>query len=123
MVFGLDQLRGGARSSSSNPPRTYRNPLTQAHEWQHLLQQRRGDTRADLARHLGVSRARVSQVLALLRLSPDLQRRILDFGDPLPRPFITERRLRPLLKESREQQLAVFLHLAGARDPRAVETP
>lgn len=49
---------------------------------------------AELARKLEVSRARVSQILGLLQLSPEVVDKIVALGDPLPRPFITERKLR-----------------------------
>jgi len=51
---------------------------------------------ADAARRLGVTRARITQLLALLQLAPDLQERVLfleavDGIEPL-----TERALRPI---------------------------
>ncbi len=49
---------------------------------------------AEAARRLGISRARVAQVLALLSLSARLQERILS-GELVT----SERRLRPALKE------------------------
>ncbi|GAB4326156.1 MAG: hypothetical protein Kow0059_22530 [Candidatus Sumerlaeia bacterium] len=52
---------------------------------------------ADLARKLGVSRARVTQVLRLLRLAPEVLKRIAALGDPLPSPIVTERRLWPIV--------------------------
>jgi len=53
---------------------------------------------ADLARKLGVSRARVSQVLNLLRLSPEVLDRIAALGDPVPGRGVTERKLRPIVE-------------------------
>lgn len=62
-------------------------------------------SRADLARKLGVSRARVTQVLRLLDLAPEVVAFVAALGDPLPRPVISERTLRPLLNlPAKEQQ-------------------
>jgi hypothetical protein len=46
---------------------------------------------------LGVSRARVTQVLHLLDLAPETTEAIVTLGDPLPGPIVSERTLRPLL--------------------------
>lgn len=54
-------------------------------------------TQADLARKLGVSRARVTQVLRLLDLDPQVVAAIVALGGPLPRRVITERALRPFV--------------------------
>jgi hypothetical protein len=51
----------------------------------------------DLARKLGVSRARVSQVLRLLQLSPEVLETIVACGDPLYARIVTERRLRSII--------------------------
>jgi len=61
-------------------------------------------SRAELARKLGVSRARVTQVLGLLMLSPGVLRRIRALGDPLDGHVITERQLRPLVRRKPEEQ-------------------
>jgi hypothetical protein len=46
-----------------SPPRETRDPLKLARYYQSLLDSGRFENRAALARHLGVSRARVTQVL------------------------------------------------------------
>lgn len=51
-------------------------------------------TRADLARKLGCSRARVTQFLNLLNLPQDLQQEIRSMGDHWDRQRVTERQLR-----------------------------
>ena len=61
-------------------------------------------SRADLARKLGVSRARVTQVLGLLDLTPEVLDTIVALGDPLPNPIVTERGLRSILKRSAKEQ-------------------
>ena len=46
-------------------------------------------TRADLARQLRVTRARVTQVLSLLALAPEVAQALAALGDPLSKPIIT----------------------------------
>jgi hypothetical protein len=53
---------------------------------------------------LCVTRARVTQVLALLELAPEVLDAIVALGDPLPQPIISERMLRPLLNLPAEEQ-------------------
>ena len=53
-----------------------------------------------LARKLGISRARVNQMLRLLKLPPEVQEAVARMSDPLPSWKITERKLRSLLTES-----------------------
>ena len=50
--------------------------------------------KADLARKLGISRARVTQMLNLLKLPEDLTREVEEMGDHWGRRLITERMLR-----------------------------
>ena len=52
---------------------------------------------ADLARKLGVSRARVTQILNLLILNKDIIRKIEQIGDPIDRKVISERELRKII--------------------------
>jgi len=49
---------------------------------------------ADLARKLSISRARVTQVLNLLKLNKDIIRQIEQIGDPMDKKVISERELR-----------------------------
>jgi transcriptional regulator with XRE-family HTH domain len=99
-VFELPQVR---KLTKSKPPKRHRNPVIVAQEWQEILN-RENYTPADLARKLGVSRARVAQVLRLLRLAPDLLRQIAALGDYLSSPIITERMLRPIVDLSLREQ-------------------
>ena len=76
----------------------YRNPIYLACQWQKDLAEGKYDSRADLSRKLGVSRAKVTQVLNLLKLPGDMIENLYAMVDPLPKPIITERNLRLLLK-------------------------
>lgn len=51
-------------------PKERREPLKLAHHYQALLDSGKFENRAALARHLGVSRARVTQVLKRLASTP-----------------------------------------------------
>ena len=74
---------------------------------------------AALARKLGFSRARVTQVLRLLSLTPEVQQQLMTLGDPLSSPLITERKLRPVVYLSpEEQQCWVSIVLQSSGKPR-----
>jgi hypothetical protein len=49
---------------------------------------------------MGVSRARVTQILNLLKLPEDIIKKVYTMGDPLTKPIVTERNLRLLLKNT-----------------------
>lgn len=51
---------------------------------------------AAIARLEGITRARVTQVMGLLRLAPEIQEHVLSLPDMVRRPAITERALRPI---------------------------
>ncbi len=52
--------------------------LALAHHWRGLIRDGTVRDQTDLARLVGVSRARVSQVMRLLDLAPDIQEAVLD---------------------------------------------
>ena len=84
--------------------RQYRNPILLAREWRKVLDDGKFASFAELSRDLKVSRARVTQILNLLKLAPNVVEMISSLGDPLRSPIISERRLRPLLKITAEKQ-------------------
>ena len=98
------------RSSRKNlaQRKTYRNPIAVANEWQSLINEGQVASRMELARVLGVSRARVTQILQLLTLAPYIIDAIVNLGDPLVERIITERELRPLVRLDRRQQIRQF---------------
>ena len=79
------------------PERVYTSPLLEAWRYANILQ---SDpfvkTQADLARELGVSRVRITQVMSLLRLAPEIQAQLLRLTDQQAIRFFSENRLRPL---------------------------
>lgn len=94
------------------PPRAARPPrvvetLLKAMEWRRELDKGEVPDQATIAKREGVSRARGTQVLMLLRLAPDIQESLLSLpGSPNP-PRLPERILRPIaLLEDQEEQAA-----------------
>jgi hypothetical protein len=83
----------------------YRNPIHLAKEWRIALDAGEYASLAALASHFKVSRARVTQIMNLLRLSPEVIEIIYSLGDPINGPIIAERRLRPLLGLVTEKQI------------------
>ncbi|MFH1689379.1 MAG: hypothetical protein ABIE42_03975 [Candidatus Eisenbacteria bacterium] len=71
------------------------------------------DTQAEIARREGITRARVTQIMAMLRLAPEIQEHILAMPESVNRPPISERALRPIAHiEDPKQQLAEFRGLS-----------
>ena len=103
-VFRLVVLPNGRKPEKTRPKRTYRNPVFLAREWEKMLRSGKYASQTALARKIGVSRVRVTQVLNLLRLAPEVLERIASLGDLLTSPIVTERRLRPLVNLPRVEQ-------------------
>jgi predicted XRE-type DNA-binding protein len=69
--------------------------LALAHRWQRLIDQGQVESQAEIARVMGLSRARVSQVMELRWLAPAVQEAILMPNGPgAPRCSLEERALR-----------------------------
>ncbi len=98
-VFEFPKLKKEQKAKEDKPSRHYRNPIYLAQEYQKALGNGDCLSPAELARRLGVSRARVTQVLRLLRLDPDVLKALTALGDPLPLPVMTERRLRSIVSQ------------------------
>jgi len=101
--------------SAACPSRCFHNPITRAREWQSILDAGECASRADLARRLGVSRARVTPVLGLLDLAPEVLEAVIGLGDPLSHPVVTERSLRPLLKLPTEKQRRALVAITSSQ--------
>ena len=99
------------------PPKVPQTPrvvglLRKAQAWQALLASGEAGTQADIARHEGITRARVTQVMGMLHLAPGIQQHILAMPEMVGRPAITERALRPISGlENLQEQLATFQKL------------
>jgi hypothetical protein len=59
-----------------------------------------------------MTRARVTQVLGLLELTPEIVDALAALGDPLPKPIVTERGLRSLLNQPATEQKHVLQAIA-----------
>lgn len=59
----------------------------------------------EIARQEGITRARATQVMGMLRLAPEIQEQILSIPDVVRRSSISERMLRPIgtLTDRRDQ--------------------
>ena len=95
------------------PERIYTSPLLEARRYANILQ---SDpfvkTQADLAREMGVSRVRITQVMSLLRLAPEIQDQLLHLTDQRAICFFSENRLRPLTQiADATRQLQEFQNL------------
>lgn len=109
---------GFSEEAPQPPPDPVRRParvaqmLALAHRLQAAID--RGDfrDRADLARQFGFTRARISQLLDLLMLAPDLQEQILDLEAVDGVEPLSERSLRLVVKlEAWEEQRREWLRL------------
>ncbi len=99
-----DQMQRAILPGRGNPkqPRVPKTPrvvelLRKAIEWQALLESGKVASQAEIARQEGITRARVTQVMGMLRLTPGMQKHILAMPDTTRRPETTERRLRPVI--------------------------
>ena len=92
------------------PPKEHRTPrvvelLRKAIEWQRLLDAGEIRNQSQIARRESITRARVTQVMGMLRLAPEIQERILSMPNGVGRPSLTERGLRPfgMIADQRDQ--------------------
>ena len=95
------------------PERVYTSPILEARRYAAILERDPFvKTQADLARELGVLRVRITQVLSLLRLAPEIQDQLLRLTDQPAIRFFSENRLRPLTQiDDSARQLAEFQNL------------
>jgi hypothetical protein len=91
--------------------------LALAHRFEELVREGAVADYADLARVTGVSRARVTQIMNLLHLAPDLQEALLDLPRTLSgRDVVTEGDVRPLTATPEwPKQRALWRELAERR--------
>ena len=80
--------------------RIYRNPIYLAKEYKQMIEKGDVKNQAQLERLKGISRARVTQILRLLKLDSLMIQRLEKLGDPLKARTISERMLRPYTNKS-----------------------
>ena len=82
---------------SSTPKKTYRNPIYLAKEYKEIIDSGEAKNQAELARLKGISRARVTQILRLLKLDKNIIDNLEQIGDPMDRKVISEKELRKII--------------------------
>jgi hypothetical protein len=70
--------------------------LRKAIEWKDLLESGKVASQAEIAHRESITRSRVTQVMGMLRLAPEIQQQILSMPNAIRRPPFTERGLRPI---------------------------
>lgn len=109
-------VAANARRPAKAPkqPRTPRvvELLRKAQEWRRQLDAGGVRTQAEIARREGITRARVTQIMALIRLAPEIQDHVLSLSAMAHRSVITEKALRPIaLHQNRITQIDLFREL------------
>ena len=82
---------------TSTPNKTYRNSIFLAKEYKKMINLGEAKNQAELARIKGISRARVTQILNLLKLDKSIIDNLEQIGDPMDRKVISERELRKII--------------------------
>ena len=82
----------------------YRNPLYLAKEYKRMIDFGEVKSQSELAKLKCISRARVTQILDLLKLDSLIVEELVKLGDPLESRIITERMLRPYVNKSQQEQ-------------------
>lgn len=77
------------------PPRVV-ELLRKAIEWKALIESGKIATQAEIARKEGITRARVTPIMSMLRLTPEIQEQIRALPDTFGPSTVSERKLRPI---------------------------
>lgn len=102
------RARREAGLNQTHPARVARL-LAHAHDIEARVQSGEFRNYADVARHYGLSHARLTQVMNLLLLAPDIQAEVLALRFPPGWEAVTERHLREVLrKQVWEEQKEVW---------------
>jgi hypothetical protein len=116
-----------AKARNRKPPKAPQTPkvvelLRTAQEWRRQIDAGDVTNQAEIARREGITRARVTQVMSLLRLAPEIQEHILSLPEMRRRPAITERALRPIVNlEVPDKQRSAFSNLKKLDDVLSLE--
>ena len=122
--FPVDVLPKAKALPKPKPPSAPRaasivRALVLAHQIEGAIQEGRAGDYADVARQMGVSRARVTQIVALRYLAPDIQAFLLNAA-PQRLRGIGEHTLRPVTRElDWQRQRQVFQRLLSERGREA----
>ena len=69
-----------------------------------MIESGKVNNQAELAKIKGITRARVTQILNLLKLDSNIIQELEKLGNPLKSKIITERILRPYINKSLKEQ-------------------
>ena len=86
----------------------YRNPIYLAKEYKRMIDFGEVKSQSELAKLKCISRARVTQILDLLKLDSLIVEELEKLGDPLKSRIVTERMLRPYVNKSFQEQKALL---------------
>lgn len=89
----VPSAQGNLKPTGPKTPRVT-ELLRKAIEWQRQLEAGEVRNQAEIARREGMTRARVTQIMGLLRFGPEIHGKILSLADTARRPPISERMLR-----------------------------
>ena len=81
----------------STTKKTYRNPIYLAKEYRQMINSGEVKNQAELAKIKGISRARATQILNLLKLDKNMIDSLEQIGDPMDSKIISERELRKII--------------------------
>ena len=84
----------------STTKKTYRNPIYLAKKYRKMIDSGEVKNQAELARIKGISRARVTQILNLLKLNKNIIDNLNKIGDLMDKKFTSERELRKAIHQS-----------------------
>ena len=96
-----------AEITAAKPPRQRINPIKEALKYAEVLKQPSIETYSQVGAEFGVSRARVSQMLSLLKLDQSIQKYLISIEEQKIHNYFTERKLRNIATIKDKTQQAV----------------
>jgi hypothetical protein len=125
IVSAIPPLQGDPKPPKEPKPPRVAELLKKAIEWQALLDAGKIANQVEIASNEGITCARVSQVLGMLRLAPEIQKRVLTLPVSVRRTSITERLLRPItgITDHRDQIQEFYKLLKQAAVPLKPRSP
>lgn len=125
IVSAVPPLQGAPKPPKEPKPPRVAELLKKAIEWQALLDAGKIASQVEIASSEGITCGRVSQVLGMLRLAPEIQKRVLTLPASVRRTAITERLLRPItgITDHRDQVQKFYKLLKHAAIPVKPRSP
>jgi transcriptional regulator with XRE-family HTH domain len=78
--------------------------LEKAEKYAEMIKKSEVKSQAELARKSGVNRARITQIMNVLKLAPEIQDYLKSLDEPFQIQYFTEKRLRPITKIKDDQE-------------------